>query len=119
MANSDRDHAVKLAEMARRDLQALSNMQNPDQFSEEIFGFHAQQAIEKALKAWIALRRIEYPKTHDISILIRTLKAESSDVTSFEKHEVFDRADEKFDREGAVRDVAALLAHVDGLIGTG
>jgi len=35
----------------------------------EIFGFHAQQAIEKCLKAWIAGLDREFPLTHDIMLL--------------------------------------------------
>ncbi len=31
-----------------------------------IFGFHAQQAIEKLLKALIAFRGATYPRTHDL-----------------------------------------------------
>lgn len=28
-------------------------------------GFHLQQAVEKALKAWLAWKGIDYPKTQD------------------------------------------------------
>lgn len=61
MAKSDTDHAVQLLEMANKDHQALKNMLDTKKFAEEIFGFHAQQVIEKALKAWIAVRSLEYP----------------------------------------------------------
>jgi HEPN domain-containing protein len=40
-------------------------MLDANDFPEEVFGFHAQQAIEKTLKAWIAVRRLAYPKSHD------------------------------------------------------
>ena len=40
---------------ARRDLQALENMLDPLAFPGEIFGFHAQQAAEKALTRLPAL----------------------------------------------------------------
>jgi len=33
-------------------------------------GFHAQQAVEKALKAVLAVRGVEFPFTHDIAVLI-------------------------------------------------
>lgn len=61
--------------MALKDLQALEGMVNDtNHFSDEIFGFHAQQAIEKALKAWITMAGGDYQFTHDISLLMRTLE---------------------------------------------
>jgi HEPN domain-containing protein len=35
--------------------------------------FHAQQAVEKYLKALLAFREIEFPKVHDIESLVRLL----------------------------------------------
>jgi len=75
MAKSDKDHALQMLEMAKKDHQALAHMLDANEFPEEIFGFHAQQSIEKALKAWIASRGLEYPKTHDISAMLRSWKA--------------------------------------------
>ncbi len=43
----DLDTAGNMLAAAQRDLQALRNMENPEDFSAEIFGFHAQQAVEK------------------------------------------------------------------------
>ena len=56
---SDLDHAKSLLEMAMGDLNSLRGMvisastANDGFFSDEIFGFHAQQAAEKCLKAWL------------------------------------------------------------------
>ena len=50
---SEPEHAVLLA-MARKDLVALAGMGDLKVFADEIFGFHAQQATEKALKSWLA-----------------------------------------------------------------
>lgn len=36
--------------------------------------FHAQQAVEKSLKAVLLFRRIEFPFTHDLEELIETLE---------------------------------------------
>ncbi|MCZ6632032.1 MAG: hypothetical protein O7G87_01390, partial [bacterium] len=47
---SDLDHAHSLLAMAQKDLTALEGMQDAQTFASEIFGFHAQQAVEKALK---------------------------------------------------------------------
>lgn len=35
-----------------------------------VVGFHAQQAAEKALKAWLIWRQIDYPFSHDIHLLV-------------------------------------------------
>jgi HEPN domain-containing protein len=51
---SDLDHARQMLGIAKRDLKALGGMLDSDVFAYEIFGFHAQQTAEKALKAWIS-----------------------------------------------------------------
>jgi len=51
---SDLDHARQMLVIAKRDLKALGGMLDSDVFAYEIFGFHAQQTAEKALKAWIS-----------------------------------------------------------------
>jgi HEPN domain-containing protein len=48
---NDLEHAREILEVARRDLRALRAMNDAESFPDEIFGFHAQQAVEKALKA--------------------------------------------------------------------
>jgi HEPN domain-containing protein len=45
---------------------------DPDPHDDAI-GFHAQQAVEKALKAVLALEQIEAPRTHDITFLVELL----------------------------------------------
>jgi len=51
---SDLKEARTLFEAAERDLLALRGMRDSTVFTDEIFGFHAQQAAEKLLKAWLA-----------------------------------------------------------------
>jgi HEPN domain-containing protein len=36
----------------------------------EVVAFHSQQAVEKALKAFLVWHQIEFPKTHDIERLL-------------------------------------------------
>ena len=66
---------------AERDLLTLRSMNH--QAPQESFGFHLQQAVEKALKAWIAALDSEYPLTHSIETLLRRLDTLSMDVTPF------------------------------------
>ncbi|MGH7556398.1 MAG: HEPN domain-containing protein [Gemmatimonadota bacterium] len=71
---SDPDHADLLLEVARKDLRALEGMGDPGTFAEEIFGFHAQQAVEKAIKAWLSLAGRQYPRTDDLEALLVLLE---------------------------------------------
>jgi len=83
MAKSDKDHALQMLEMAKKDHHALANMLDAESFSEEVFGFHAQQSIEKALKALIASRALAYPKSHDLSALVKLLEDHGEDFSRF------------------------------------
>jgi len=69
--------------MARKDFDALRGMVGNPFFADEIFGFHAQQAIEKTFKAWLAQNAIEYPLTHDLSRLLWRLEELGQDVTAY------------------------------------
>ena len=51
----DIETAKALLSAADRDLRALCNMTDADRFPLEVFGFHAQQVVEKSLKAWLCL----------------------------------------------------------------
>jgi HEPN domain-containing protein len=124
MAKSDTDHARQLLSMAETDHTALANMLSAEKFPEQIFGFHAQQAIEKALKAWISMLRRPYPKTHDLSVLVGMLEETGADLSSFPRledytvfavqyrYESYDAADEPLDRVRVLEETAGLIARV-------
>jgi HEPN domain-containing protein len=120
-----------LLKLARIDLRAISNMLDPEQFDNSIFGFHAQQAVEKALKSWLSLRNIGYPKTHDLRVLLRLLDAHSEavphrfiglvDLTDFAVQFRYDFPilQEEFDRSGMLADAEAIVEHVEHLLQQG
>jgi hypothetical protein len=128
MAKSDKDHALQLFAMAKKDHQALSNMLNPNDFTEEIFGFHAQQAIEKALKAWIAVLGRTYPKSHDVGVLVAIIRHAGGDLSKFPdledytpfavqyRYEAYDEMEEVLDRDEAIQNVGSFLIHVQRII---
>lgn len=68
--------------VARRDLMALTGMLDKVIFADEIFGFHAQQAIEKSLKAWLCAMGQTYPLTHDLNRLLVMLHGLGADVAT-------------------------------------
>jgi HEPN domain-containing protein len=80
---TDLKQARLLLEMAEKDLRALRGMADPETFAEEIFGFHVQQAAEKVLKAWAALRGLEVPRTHLLSVLLDQLGRCGEDVERY------------------------------------
>ncbi len=63
---NDLEHARNLLTLAYHDLTALKGMQDAEMFTDGIFGFLAQQSVEKALKACISTQGGTYPTVHDI-----------------------------------------------------
>jgi len=62
--------ARELLALADDDLVAVRALSEASQVSNAILGFHAQQAVEKALKAVLALHGVEFPFTHDLEGLL-------------------------------------------------
>ncbi len=91
---------------------------------EEGFGFHVQQAMEKAFKAWLALLGELYPLTHDLKTLLDRLAACGADVEPWRETERYtpyavqfrytgvDPETEALDRDAAAASVRSLLAEV-------
>ncbi len=67
--------------MADKDVRALGAMIDSEAFDDEIFGFHAQQAVEKDLKAWIAAIGGTFGFTHDLRVLLLTLRELGCEIT--------------------------------------
>jgi HEPN domain-containing protein len=67
---SSHDLAVQLLRRAREDQSAATAMLPIADVADAIVCFHAQQAVEKALKAVLATREIEFPFTHDLRLLM-------------------------------------------------
>lgn len=58
----------------------LAHADNPQT---DAAGFHLQQCVEKSLKAWLTLRDIDYPRTHDLNVLLGLLEDEGEDVSPY------------------------------------
>ena len=120
---SDIKSARMLLRAAERDLLALRSMSAAA--PEEAFGFHVQQAAEKALKAWLALLGEAYPLTHNLTTLLTLLSALGAAVARYEtladytpyavefRYTGVDPEAEAVDRNGAAALVQALLSDVD------
>lgn len=69
------DHALLLLSKARADKLVLDKLADDPEIADDVIGFHAQQAVEKLLKAVLANRNVEYPRVHDIDRLVDLLEA--------------------------------------------
>lgn len=124
---SDIKQARAIFDMACKDLNALRGMTDGAVFDDEIFGFHTQQAIEKALKAWIAILGLEYPLTHDISFLLNFLEEREADIGRYWdlviynafavrfRYEAMAPVEEPLDRPKVIKQVKGLLDRVEKL----
>ncbi len=69
------DQAQLLQRKAAQDLAVLRKLINDPTINTETLGFHAQQAAEKLIKALLALGGHDYPRTHDLGVLLDLLAA--------------------------------------------
>lgn len=125
------DEAQQLPAAASRDFQALQGMTDASVFADEIFGFHAQQAVEKALKAWLALLGVECPRTHDLSLLLNRLRGRRQNVDHLYdvielnpyavqyRYGAFEEIGQTLHRKVTVARVADVLRTVKAMTGAG
>lgn len=126
---SDRKCARTLVQSAELDLRALRGMSDFEAFADEIAGFHAQQAAERLLKAWIAIGGQVFPLTHNLGTLLDILRDHEPDADRFRglialnpfavqfRYEAITGDTEPLDREGVVRSIQTLLERVQEALG--
>ncbi|MBV5339306.1 MAG: HEPN domain-containing protein [Deltaproteobacteria bacterium] len=122
------DQADKLLLMASKDMKAMDLMILPESIDDEIFGFHAQQAVEKLLKAWITAIGGAYGFNHDLRVLVLTLRELGCDVEKFRhliilnpfavqmRYEPLETVDEQLDRPALRKEVQELHTHVQSVV---
>lgn len=122
------DRAKTVFGMALKDYNAIIEMQNNQKIADEIFGFHAQQAVEKSLKAWIAALGLEYPQTHNLISLLAVLEEQHHDVAAFWefsslgafavqfRYEAYSDLGSALDRIEVVRMVGELVSRVETVL---
>jgi HEPN domain-containing protein len=106
---SERDPRAEAAVLARKaadDAKAMHLLAPNQEISDEIIGFHAQQAVEKWLKALLGSPGVEFEYTHDLHRLIAEVKAAvgefpliSPEVVALTEHAVPLRYDQILDTE--------------------
>jgi HEPN domain-containing protein len=69
-----REVAELMVSKARNDLRSAEALVATADFAEDVVGFLLQQTIEKSLKAVIAGREREVPRTHDLEELVQLVE---------------------------------------------
>ena len=72
--NSPLDHALALLARARDDLYVVRRLGADPDAPGWVLGFHAQQGVEKALKAVLSDAGLAYPRTHNRVMLAELLR---------------------------------------------
>ena len=83
------DRPEVLLHKARQDELVVERLLGDRDVDDDTLGFHAQQAAEKMLKAVLTSRNVDYPRTHNLGVLIELLASNgielpARDVTSEE-----------------------------------
>ncbi len=123
---ADLERARTMLRMAYKDFNALIGMQENSLFADEIFGFHIQQAVEKALKAWLCVHNDTYPMTHELARLLALLETRGIEVSAYwpliqytifavqaRYEEGITELDEPIDRTMEIQNVRVLLTQVE------
>jgi HEPN domain-containing protein len=80
-----RDHAESLLFKASHDLIAARAILAAGDALDTVC-FHAQQTVEKSLKAVLALHEIEYPRRHDVGELLELVRPLVPEVAQYAEH---------------------------------
>jgi HEPN domain-containing protein len=129
--NRAHEHALMLLKKGKDDAYLLSRCIEDPMMPAWTLGFHAQQAVEKALKAVLADYGVEYPRTHSLALLLdliqkqdATLPPDAFDLPRLTPFGVLLRYDEEpdeseqlaFDRRWALECVRRTLEWAEKLL---
>lgn len=74
MSGIDANEALRWLEFADDDLAVAKTIKENRQLPGRLACFHCQQAAEKAIKALLIFHNIDFPRTHDLNLLLRLVK---------------------------------------------
>lgn len=122
-----RDLAARFSVKARSDEIALEKLADDPDVPDDLIGFHAQQAVEKLLKAALANAGVPPPRIHDLGRLVvlldeaglsppqaaRDARRLAPWAVEFRYEDILD---ERLDRAAARETVVQVRAWLDGLL---
>ncbi len=78
LSPDQRDFAARLLRKAADDLAIIEALLDNEAVSDDGIGFHAQQAVEKAMKSVLVVHGVAFRRAHDLSYLLQV--AEDADI---------------------------------------
>lgn len=117
----EREQAELLLRKALEDQAVVVALVDDPTIADAAIGFHAQQAVERAVKSVLALGGYDFPWTHDVQLLLRRLEKAGVNVPAVVREgrrltpwavefRYGETIDDPLDREGTVRLVDAVVA---------
>jgi len=124
------EQAERLRRKAAGDEAAMTALLGVSSVPDEVIGFHAQQAVEKLLKALLSHRRVAFRRTHDLTELLDLLAASGVTIpphiaevrrlgpyaAEFRYEDIPDDTDEPFDRRWTAECVERTRRWVESLL---
>jgi HEPN domain-containing protein len=122
-----RDDAERFLRMARKDWNAAKVLFAAPVKDMEIIGFHAQQAVEKTLKAWLSILDIPFPPTHNLRYLLGLLANAERDMKKWDsllilmpfavqfRYEAYDSLEFDLDMDSLKNEIDSLIKYVESL----
>lgn len=127
------DQAILLIRKADEDIHVLDMLVGDSATADELWGFHAQQAVEKLLKALLAEGQVRLPFTHRLLDLADLLSDAGKDIPSefeglldltpyaveFRYSSLPADVCDRLDRASILAAIVRLRAYVCGIVGLG
>ena len=122
------ESAKDLLDLSRMDYKALRILLQAEESDSAVIGFHAQQAIEKSLKAWLELLNVEYQKTHNLRYLLLLLEQFGHNVDEWldflelspfavqYRYEIFNPAEMVLDWDDIAHNIESFISMIDHLL---
>ena len=85
MDEATRDEAIAWLAIARRDLDSAKRLLSGEPPYRDTAAYHCQQSGEKAIKAFLTAASAPFPKTHDLTALVKIAADMDTDASAWEE----------------------------------
>ncbi|HEX4806880.1 MAG TPA: HEPN domain-containing protein [Conexibacter sp.] len=83
LSRDQREYAARLLRKAREDLVVVELLLDKEEAPDPAIGFHAQQAVEKAMKSVLVVHGVEFRRAHDLDYLLEVAEEGGVEVPEY------------------------------------